>query len=181
VQIDLKNRQQLLLAVTLSLAALFALDKVALGPLTSLWKARAKEVADLRRKVSDGGALVDREKNLRERWDRMRTNTLPENFSMAEQQVLRAFDKWSQDSKVSMTSISSQWKHDAEEYMTLQYHVEVAGDINALSRFLYDVERDPMAIKLENVEISSRDTEGRQLTLGLQMSGLTLITGAQQK
>ena len=115
-----------------------------------------------------------RENNLRNRWEQMRTNTLPNNPSMAEQQVLRAFDRWSQDSRISITSISPQWKHDADEYMTLQCRVEAAGTLNTLSRFLYDVEKDPMALKLEIVELSARDAEGQQLALGLQVSGLVL-------
>jgi hypothetical protein len=43
-----------------------------------------------------------------------------------------------------------------------------------LSQFLYDVEKDPMALKLDSVELSAHDTTGQQLTLGLQISGLVL-------
>jgi hypothetical protein len=46
--------------------------------------------------------------------------------------------------------------------------------MGAVSRFLYDVEKDPMALRLEIVEVSSRDAEGQQLALGLQVSGLVL-------
>ena len=43
-----------------------------------------------------------------------------------------------------------------------------------LSRFLYNIEKDPMALKIESVEITARDKEGAQLSLGLQISGLVL-------
>ena len=36
-----------------------------------------------------------------------------------------------------------------------------------------------MALRLESLEISSRDTEGQQLSVGLQISGLVLV--ASQK
>jgi len=46
--------------------------------------------------------------------------------------------------------------------------------LNTVSRFLYDLEKDPMALKLQSVEVSARDTEGQQLALALQVSALVL-------
>ncbi len=175
----IRNRQQWLLLGVIVVAALFASDKLLLTPLGNLWTARAKGIAELKKRVETGAQTIQREKSLRSRWDQMRTNTLPNNASRAEQQLLRAFDRWSQDSRISITSLSPQWKHDTDDYMTLQCRVEAAGNMNALTRFLYDVEKDPMALRLEILEISSRDAEGQQLALGLQVSGLVLTP--QQK
>ena len=106
--------------------------------------------------------------------DQMRKNTLSNNPSVAEQEVLGGFDRWSQTNHVSITSINPQWKHDTDEYTTLQCRVEAAGSLPALSRFLFDIEKDPLPLRLEIVELSSRDSEGQQLALGLQVSGLVL-------
>ena len=38
-----------------------------------------------------------------------------------------------------------------------------------------------MALKLESVELSTRDTTGQQLTLDLQISGLVLVSQTQPK
>jgi len=172
--VKIKNRQQLLIIGVIAVAAIFAGDKVILTPLGNLWTARSKQIAELKKKVESGAQLIQREQSLHNHWNQMRTNTLPVNPSRAEQQLLRAFDRWSQDSKISITSLSPQWKHDSDDYMTLQCRVEAAGNMGAVSRFLYDVEKDPMALRLEIVEISSRDAEGQQLALGLQVSGLVL-------
>ena len=67
-----------------------------------------------------------------------------------------------------------QWKNDSTNYMTLNCRVEAAGDLGTLSQFLYDIEKGPMALKLESVDLSARDDTGQQLTLGLQISGLAL-------
>ena len=56
-----------------------------------------------------------------------------------------------------------------------------SGNIAALSRFLYEVENDPMALKIESLELGARDKEGRLLALGLQLSGLVLIPTTQQQ
>jgi hypothetical protein len=172
--VKIKSRQQLLIIGVIVVAAFFAGDKVILTPLGNLWTARSKQIAELKKRVESGAQLIQREQSLHNRWNQMRTNTLPVNPSRAEQQLLRAFDRWSQDSKISITSLSPQWKHDSDDFMTLQCRVEAAGNMGAVSRFLYDVEKDPMALRLEIVEVSSRDAEGQQLALGLQVSGLVL-------
>jgi len=48
-----------------------------------------------------------------------------------------------------------------------------------LSRFIYDVEKGPLGLKLESVDLTSRDNTGKQLSLGLQISGLVLTPNAK--
>jgi Tfp pilus assembly protein PilO len=172
----IKNRQQFLVVLTIAVAALFVGDRLVFEPLGKWWKARAAAVAELRQQVNDGRALLKREQAIRDRWDQMRTNTLPADTSLAEQQVLKAFDNWSQESDASINSITPQWNNDATNYMTVDWRVEASGDLGTLTRFLYDVEKGPMALKLESVDLSAHDDTGQQLTLGLQISGLTLTT-----
>jgi hypothetical protein len=174
--VQIKNRQQLLAIVAGVAIGLFAADKLVLSPIMNLWTARSKQIADLRKKVDDGKRLIAREKSLTAKWDQMRTNTLPANESQAEQIVLKAFDRWSQKSGVSITSISPQWKHDADDYMTLECRVDATGKMETIKDFLYSLEKDPLALKLEMVEVSTRDPEGQVLNLGLQISGLVLTS-----
>jgi hypothetical protein len=180
VKIDLKNRQQLLGFVAAAAITLFAADKLVLTPLTKTWKARAEQITKLRAQVSEAQGLIRRESTLRERWAEMRRNTLPDNASRAEQQVLKAFDTWARQSQAGLLSISPQWKHDTDEYMTLECRVEAAGTLSTVSRFLYELEKDPMALRLQGVELSSRDNDGQQIALGLQVSGLVLIPQSER-
>ena len=176
----IKNRQYLLAAVAIAAVGLFAADKLLISPLTASWKERATQLAKLRKQVSDGKSLLQRETALRGHWAQMQTNTLPSNRSMAEQQILKSFDRWAQDSRVSMTSIVPQAKQDADDFMTLECRVEATGNLQAVSRFLYALERDPMALKLQVVELSARDNDGQQFALGLQVSGLILTPQEQR-
>ncbi len=176
---QIKNRQQMLAVVAISGVALFAADKMVRAPLMASWGQRAAQIAALRKQVADGRNWVQREETLRSRWQRMRSNTLPVNPSLAEQQVVKALDRWCRDSGINRDSFTPQWKHDSEDYTTLECRVEATGNINAVSRFLYDIEADPMALRLENVELSTRDNEGQLLSLGIQLSALVLA--AQEK
>ncbi len=170
----IKTRQQFLVVLTIAVAALFVGERLIYEPLANWWSARSQNIAALRKQVSDGKMLLQREQAIRSRWDQMRTNTLPADTSLAEQQVLKAFDNWSQDSGAGITGITPQWNDDATNYVTVDLRVEAAGDLGSLTRFLYDIEQGPMALKLESVDVSARDETGQQFTLGLQINGLAL-------
>ena len=173
------NRQQLLTVVAITAVALFAADRLLIEPLFGAWKARSQQIAELRTKLTNARNLAGRERSLRNHWEQMRSNTLSNNTSAAEQQLFRALDSWEQDSRVIITARTPQWKHDADEYMTYECRIDASGNLPSLTRFLYNVEKDPMALRLESVELGSRDKDGQQLTLGLQISGLVLNPPAQ--
>jgi len=170
----IRNRQQMLVLTALAGLALLVADSLIISPLERAWHARTEKIVGLRQLVEKGDRMVKHEQGYRTDWARMQTNTLPHNPAMAEQQVLQAFDKWSQDSRISVNSITPQWKRDSDDFTTLQCRVDVAGTVGTLSRFLFLIEQDPMALKIESVEITGRDKEGAQLSMGLQISGLVL-------
>ncbi len=176
---QIKNRQQFLLAAAIAAVALLAGDRLVLSPLVNAWSGRAKRIEELRKQITQGKLLVQREQSIRSRWQQMSANTLPRTTSAAEQQVFKAIDQWAQGSGVVISAITPQWKHDSDDYMSFDCRVDAAGDLGKLSRFLYSVERDPMALKLELVEFGARDKEGQQLSLGLQLSGLVLTPQKQ--
>ncbi len=171
------SRQRFLLITTLVLFLVLVADQVVLEPLAQAWTARSERITELRKKLTDGTLLLQREDSLRKRWRSMRTNTLSNNPSLAEQQLLKAFDAWAQESRVNITRIAPQWKHDTDDYLTLGSRVDAAGDLSALSRFLHNVAKSPLALRLESVELIASDTSGQELTLGLRLSGLVLASG----
>jgi hypothetical protein len=171
---QIRNRQQILVITAIAAVALMAGDRLVLSPLLKAWSGRATRIAELRKQITRGNMLLQREPSIRSRWQDMSRNTLPGTASAAEQQVFKAIDAWAQNDGVTISAITPQWKHDSDDYKTFECRVDAAGDLGKLSRFLYSVERDPMALKLELVELGARDKEGQQLSLALQLSGLVL-------
>jgi len=172
---NIKNRQQLLVVLALAAVALYAVNWLVFEPMAHWWRSRETRIAQLRQQVHAGRTLVRREAAIRDQWQRMRANALPNDASLAEQQVLRAFDDWARQSGVNINSIIPQWQNDETNYSTLDCRVEAAGDLETLSRFVYAIENDPMPLQLQSVELAASDEKGQQLTLGLQVSGLALV------
>ena len=169
------NRQRLLIVLTICVVALFAADSLVITPLTQSWKKRSEDIAQLQKSLRTGEALLEREQATQKRWNDMRKNTLPVNVSLAEQEVLKSFDKWSEEARISVSSLKPQWKRGAtDDYSLLECRVDASGSLAALARFVYEVEKSPMALKVEALELSSRDNDGQQLALGLLVSGLRL-------
>jgi hypothetical protein len=176
----IENRQQFLVVLTLGAAALLIGVNFIYEPLSNLWSARSAQIKELRAKVSEGKRLVQREADILSRWRAMSANALPNNKSLAFEQVYKAFDNWSRATGAEISSIMPQWKDDSTNYMTLNCRVEASGNLGALSQLLYNVEKGPAPLKLDSVELSAHDNSGQQLTLGLQISGLALLQPTKQ-
>lgn len=178
---NLSQRQRLLALVAGVAIALLAGDKLVLGPLIKSWKERSERLATLRKEVEEGRALQGRADAIRERWEAMRKATLASENSVAENQMLKAFDRWSQNSRATISSLRPQWKRGSTpDHATLECRVDASGNLGELTRLLYDLEnarrvdREPLALKIEVMELSTRDENGARLQLALQVSGLQL-------
>ena len=172
--VQIKNRQQLLIIGAIVAIALFAGDHLVLSPLMKAWSARATRIAELRKQITQGKMLDPARAEHPQPLAADVPQRAANNTSAAEQQVVQAIDLWAQNSGVVISAITPQWKHDSDDYATYECRVDAAGDLDKLNHFLYSIEREPMALKLELVELGARDKDGQQLSLGLQLSGLSL-------
>jgi Tfp pilus assembly protein PilO len=171
---QIKDRQQLLLIVTISVAALFVADKVLLTPLLNAWDARQTRMAGLRKQVTQGKALMANAQGIRNYWREISRRSLTNDTSAAEQQIFQAATEWAQESGVSIGAINRQWKVDSDDYSTYECHIDANGDLGHLTRFLWGAEREPLALRFQSIDLNARDKEGRQLSLNLTFSALIL-------
>ena len=171
----IKSRQDFLVVITLAVVALAVAVNFIFPPILGWWSDRQKQIGDLRDQVKHGNQMIRRETALRSHWRDMQANALPASMPEAEQRFLKAMDGWARDSGAEITSIMPQWKNEGSNYLTLDCRVETAGNLNTLSRFIYDIEKGPMMVRLDSVDLSAHDTTGQQLTLGVEINGLALL------
>ena len=171
----IKNRQEFLVVLTIAAFALLVGVNFILEPLGGWWSARQAQIKELRAEVTAGQQLIRREAGIRSRWADMTANALPANTSLAEQKLLTAVDGWSRGSGAEVMSLMPQWKNESTNYLTLTCRVETSGDIGSLSKFLYDLENGPMALRLDSLELGAHDKDGQQMTLSTEINGLALL------
>ena len=118
---------------------------------------------------------MERAERMESLWAEMQEKALPKDAAKAEQDLISAFDRWGRSSNVELGSIKPQWKRgQTNRYSQLECRVDATGSMATLSRFLFEVERSALALRVDSVEITSRDDTGQKLTLGLLVSGLRL-------
>jgi hypothetical protein len=171
---ETKNREKMLLIVTGGCLVLLLLNWLVISPLTASWHRRSDRIAELRKSIADGDLLRRRGDTIRERWERMSTNALSSTPTVAERQLFDAFDRWVRESRVTEGSFKPQLKQTDDNYAVEECHAEVTGTYDTIIRFLYDLEKDPIGVQLQGVELTSRDDNGRQISLGLELNGLLL-------
>lgn len=177
--INFKNRQTVLMIIAGAVLVLLVGDSLVFAPLRASWKERAERIKKLEQDVDVGTALLKQKYRLEKRWQQMQTNTLPADPSLARNELLKALERWEQDSRIKIDRIAPQWK-TGDDYTTLECRIDASGTMDAALRFLYDVEKGPPGLKVDVVEISSHDNNGQQLTLGIQLTGLILTQPQQQ-
>jgi len=171
---NINNRQQFLGIIAIVAIGLWVGDHLLFTPLIQSWHDRSVRLTSLKKSVVEGKRLLDREKTIREHWAQMRTNTLSSEQPLADAQMYAALNRWTEGSRIIVTSVAPRWKQNADDYATYECHVEASGNLPTLTRFLYEVENDPLAVKVDLVELTAQDERGSQMSLGLQVSGLEL-------
>ena len=152
---------------------LLVLDSLVLTPLTKGWQSRRAEIAKLQKNVTEGRAMIERATRTRAVWAEMQSQALPKEAAKAEQDLISAFDRWGRASNIELGSIKPQWKRGTTaRYSQLECRVDATGSLATLTRFLFEVEKSALALRVDSVELTSRDDLGQKLTLGLLVSGL---------
>jgi hypothetical protein len=173
------NRQQFLLILTISVVALLLIDHIVYTPLENLWTGRQKQIAELRKEIKDGKSVIRHEAVTRGDWANMQTNALPNDVAKAQELLVHTLHDWAEQSGAVINGILPQWK-DEDDYRTIDCRVDLSGPLSALNQFLYHVESGPMGLKLESLDLTTKDANGSQLAMGLQISGLVLLPQASE-
>lgn len=169
------NRREKLLAITAAaVIGLLAVDRMAIRPLTQLWKDRATRIEELNTSINKGELLTARADDIRRRWAEMQSGTLPDNRPDAENLILKALSEWNKFSRITFTAIKPQWKNVDEDHSILECRAAVTGDMEAITRFIYALEDDELPLRVENMQLSAQDKNGQELSLDIVFSGLLL-------
>jgi hypothetical protein len=171
-----QNRQRLLVLIAGGGLLLLILDRVVFTPLTNTWKAHAIQIVELQKSVTNGHSVLERGSHTQQVWSSMEAGAVAKDPAQAEQDLITAFDRWGRTCNIELGSIKPQWKRGAtDRYSLLECRVDATGTLTTLSRFLYELERSPLALRIDSVELTARDDNGQKLGLALVVSGLRLV------
>ena len=171
---DPKKREHLLAFGAVACFLLLFGDWLLLSPLRGVWGQRAKRVGQLEKAITEGEMLAERTAALEERWREMASSCLPLEKSAAENRVFSALAQWTRASNIALDSRKPRWVSERDAADRFEMLATARGDMPAIARFLYELETDPLAVKIEEVQITSQDRSAERLILGVRFSGLQL-------
>jgi hypothetical protein len=175
MKLNANNRQRLLIILAGAGVLLLVLDRIVFTPLVASWQNRTAELTRLKKSVANGRSLIERAARTQGLWTEMQTQALPKDPAQAEQELISAFDRWGRSSSVELASIKPQWKRGTgDRHSLLECRVDANGSLATLTRFLHEVEKSPLALRIESIELTTRDATGQKLSLALLVSGLRL-------
>jgi Tfp pilus assembly protein PilO len=166
----------------IGVVGLLLLDWVVITPAMGAWSGQTERIDALRLKVQRGQQLIDRQDAIRQRWAHMVHANLPTEVSAAESEAFQAIGRWARVSGVSFASLTPQWQDHDEGYQTLDCRASATGTQAALSRFIYELETDPLPVSLDEFELTTRDDRGALLTMTARFSFLRMkVSGKDAK
>ncbi len=150
-------------------------DFMVLTPLANAWKARSQRIATLRAKVDKGQFTLDRETSTRARWEKYKRRGLSADRAGSESEVLKMVSDWSARSRFNVSSIRPSWRDDEKDHVRLLCRVAGDGSVESIARFLFQLDAEETAIRVESLELTARDKEGRKLGVDLEFSALQIL------
>jgi hypothetical protein len=180
--VPIKNRQQFLTIITLSAVGLLALDRIVRPPLQKIWSDRAQRIQKYKQQVKEGQTLLQRKNWFKGHWDDIQKSTLPNDPTAAEQELWLGLNRWMDFSGVTLKTVAPTLKQGNDPaFKTLECRIDASGSIDRLSQFLYAMETDKMALRVQSIEMTSQDANGTTIALGVQVSALVLATADVKK
>ena len=181
------KREKLLLTFALLAVVILAGDRLVLGPLINSWQTRAANIIQLKRNVEYGNELLPREKSDTKKWERYWGVNLNSTNSVAEDEVLRAIENWTGDSGILLTSVKPQWQNHEYEflgkeiaenktysYKTYDVRLVAEGTMREAVDFIHAIESDELPLKIEQLELASREKTGKLISVSVHFTGLQL-------
>ena len=169
------RQRRLLLIAGISIGVL-ALDRFAITPMVDYWQSSNAEISTLRRQIQAGHGSLQITDRARTRWTEVQQAALPTEVAQAEQVLLSSLNEWGRQVGVDISSVKPQWKRGvtSRAYSTLECRIDAAGSLLAVSRFLHAIETSTLALRMDSVELISRDERGQKITAALVVSGLRM-------
>ena len=153
--------------------ALFVGERLLLEPYFAAWKKYKNNIAKLQKDIADGNRLRAEGGAIRADWKNKKENSLPLDEIAAQEVLSKAVDAWKSQGGVVQNSFTQSRPREDDTFTSIEGKLDISGSSGQVLRFLYAMEKDPLAIRLKSFDIDSKDN-GQTLSLGLLVSGLVL-------
>jgi len=175
----MKRRERLLAILAVAVLALVVADRLVLGPVTTLWKGLNQRLAVRRAELTAARELVSRSEDLRARYQALATS-VEEEAGTRESTFLAFLHTAAGSAGLEIVSErpARAW-HGGRGPGTLRYAETTVSltftcSMEALVRFLYELEVGQEPVRVRQLRVTSLDPAGRALEVSVRLSTVVL-------
>lgn len=177
----LTNRERLIMILAGLAVAILIADRYVLGPIFEKRSQAAQLKQNLQADVEKAQSTLQRRKVIGKRWSQMQQDGLSGNIEVIEGLLFRRLEESSQRSRLLIDSIQPERLMKEGRIGQIEFMVSATGTMDAVTRFLWDIEMAEIPVKIDSLQLSSNNENATQMSLQLTLSSIYLIEEEKQE
>lgn len=174
----LSKRERIMAMIAVAVVGFLVLNKFLIGPVAGKLQRLETQKEQLLVELSEARNLFQKRRVLEKRWNTALSAGL-RNEVEAESKVGRALDEWSQEARLTLSSVKPERVASDKGLKEMTFVVVGTGTLDAVARFLWQIETAPLPIKVKDMQLGSSNESGQSMSIQLRLS--TLCLGTEQK
>jgi Tfp pilus assembly protein PilO len=174
----LSKRERMILIAAIIAVVMLVADRFVVGPVSARREEIKARKLELQAELESAQLLFTRQKLMERKWKTLLSDGL-RNDAEAESKIARALDEWSKEAMLTLSSVKPERVASDKGLKEMTFVVAGMGTLEAVSRFLWQIETAPMPIKVVDMQVGSTNETGQSMSLQLRLSALCL--GSEQK
>jgi len=174
----LSKRERIIAIIAVAAVGFLVLNKFLIGPVTDKLQQLETQKNQLRVELDEAQNLFRKRRVLEKEWKAAMSEGL-RNEVEAESKVGRALNMWSDQTRLSLSSVKPDRVASDKGLTEMTFVVVGTGTLDAVTQFLWKIETAPLPIKVKDMQLGSSNESGQSMSVQLRLSALCL--GKDQK
>ena len=177
----LTNRERIIMILAGIAIGVLVADRYVLGPIFERRSEMSQSKQRLEGEVEQAHATLQRRKVISRRWHQMQQAGLSSDIEKIEGILFRFLETSSDRSGFLLTSIQPERLTQEGQIGQIDFMVSGTGTMDAVTRFLWDIEMAEVPIRIDSMQLSANDENASQMSLQLKLSSIYLTKITDEK
>jgi Tfp pilus assembly protein PilO len=174
----LSKRERMIVLMTIVVVGALVADRLIRAPIANRWGELKSQRQQLLAQVTKAQNLLRQKQQIEQKHKVLLSEGLRSDAE-AESGVAKAIDKWSEDARLMLSSVTPSRTAGDKDLKEIIFVVAGKGSLDAVAWFLYQVETSELPIKVKYMQLGSTSESGDNMSLELRLS--TLYVAANGK
>jgi Tfp pilus assembly protein PilO len=167
----LTKRERVIAIITGVVVAALIGNAFVLDPMLGKLEQVENEKLLLLAEVNEAQDLFDRRRLMERKWKAMLSDGMRSD-SEAESRVARVLDDWSEGARLVLSSVKPERVASEKGLKEMTFSVVGTGSLEAVARFLWQVETTALPVKVKDMQLSAMSESGDSMSLQLRVSAI---------